>query len=168
MKKRQTSRFFSRRLIENREMRIFLSSTFSDMTQERQALIKTFEMLKIEANRRKVTLYVLDLRWGVTEDESRSGKVLSVCLEEIEMQYGALRNEHDVDALFLLKNTDIADDNEKLTRLKLEINTQDHFPKSEYTSIDDLCQKVERGILEILDKHFPDQETTRLGRERIV
>lgn len=218
MKIRQTSRFDSRHLIENREMRIFLSSTFSDMAQERQALIKTFEMLKIEANRRNVTLCVLDLRWGVTEDESRSGKVLSVCLEEIEhshpffigllgnrygsspnisvleknpeleerypwiredinnglsfteieMQYGALRNEHDVDALFFLKNTDIADDNEKLTRLKREINTQDRFPKSEYTSIDDLCQKVERGILEILDKHFPDQETTRLGRERIA
>lgn len=218
MKNRQTSRFFSRRLIENREMRIFLSSTFSDMALERQTLIKTFEMLKIEANRRNVTLCVLDLRWGVTEDESRSGKVLSVCLEEIEhshpffigllgncygsspnvsvleknpeleerypwiredinnglsfteieMQYGALRNEHDVDALFFLKNTNIADDNEKLTRLKLEINTQDRFPKSEYTSIDDLCQKVERGILDILDKHFPDQETTRLGRERIA
>ena len=84
MAEQQISRFDSRRLIDNREMRIFLSSTFSDMQQEREALIKTFQSLKIEAIRRNVTLSVLDLRWGVTDDEARSGKVLSVCLEEIE------------------------------------------------------------------------------------
>lgn len=77
-------RFDSNYLIENRQIRVFLSSTFSDMKEERSALIKTFEILKIEASRRNVVLSVVDLRWGVTDEESRNGKVLSVCLNEIE------------------------------------------------------------------------------------
>ena len=214
----QNSRFDSRRLIDNREVRIFLSSTFSDMQQERTALIKTFDTLKIVANRRNITLSVIDLRWGVTEEESRSGKVLSVCLEEIEhshpffigllgsrygtsparseieknpelkerypwiqedidnelsitemeMQYGVLRNDKDVDALFLIKNTPntLPDDNVRLTSLKNQILDQSRFPTCDYTSIDDLCQKVETAVLAILDKHFPQTENNRLEHER--
>lgn len=75
---------FESHLIENREIRIFLSSTFSDMDSERSALVKRFNKLKLEANRRNVSLSLLDLRWGVTEEEARTGKVLSVCLNEIE------------------------------------------------------------------------------------
>lgn len=83
MKNFQHSRFASH-LIENREIRIFLSSTFSDMDDERSALVKLFQKLKVEANQRNVALTLLDLRWGVTDEESRTGKVLSVCLNEIE------------------------------------------------------------------------------------
>ena len=220
MAEQKISRFDSQRLINNRELRIFLSSTFTDMQQERKALIKTFQTLKIESIKRNVTLSVLDLRWGVTDEEACTGKVLSVCLEEIEhshpffigllgncygsspdisvleinpelkerypwvcediknglsyteieMQYGALRNDHDVDALFFIKNTDdiVADDNEKLTRLKQQIHEQNRFPKSEYTSIDDLCGQVKSSVLAILDKHFPEKESTRLEHERTV
>jgi len=78
------SRFDSEYLIRNRHVRIFLSSTFSDMQEERSALVKTFEMLKIKANQRNVIFSVVDLRWGVTEEEARTGKVLSICLNEIE------------------------------------------------------------------------------------
>lgn len=77
-------RFDSRRLIDNRQIRIFLSSTFSDMQGERDALIKTFNSLKIDAAKRDVALSVVDLRWGVTDEEARTGKVISVCLNEIE------------------------------------------------------------------------------------
>ncbi len=218
MVNQQNSRFDSRRLIDNREVRIFLSSTFSDMQQERTALLKTFDTLKIEANRRNITLSVVDLRWGVTEEESRSGKVLSVCLEEIEhshpffigllgsrygtspdrseieknpelkerypwiqedidnelsitemeMQYGVLRNDKDVDALFLIKNTPntLSDDNVRLTCLKNQILDQSRFPTCDYTSLGDLCQKVETAVLSILDKHFPQTENNRLEHER--
>ena len=83
MERKMNSRFESH-LIENREIRIFLSSTFSDMDDERSALVKLFHKLKLEANQRNVSLTLLDLRWGVTDEESRTGKVLSVCLNEIE------------------------------------------------------------------------------------
>ena len=82
--KEQQSRFDSKTAFENRQIRIFLSSTFSDMQKERDALVKTFNSLKLEANKRNVTLSVVDLRWGVTEEEARTGKVISVCLNEIE------------------------------------------------------------------------------------
>ena len=61
---------FENHLIDNRQVRIFLSSTFSDMQKERDALIQTFEMLKVEAAKRNVSLSVVDLRWGVTEEEA--------------------------------------------------------------------------------------------------
>ena len=51
--KEQQSRFDSKKAIENRQIRIFLSSTFSDMQEERDGLVKTFNSLKIEANKRK-------------------------------------------------------------------------------------------------------------------
>ena len=66
-------------------MPVFISSTFQDMQEERDALIKkTFPRLKLFAAQRMVTLTPIDLRWGVTEREAKSGKVLELCLNEIE------------------------------------------------------------------------------------
>ena len=108
-----STRFDSNRLIENRQIRIFLSSTFSDMQEERSALVKTFEKLKVSAARRNVTLSLLDLRWGVTDEEARSGKVISVCLNEIEHSHpffiGLLGNRYGYapDSMELNKNHDL-------------------------------------------------------------
>ena len=84
---KKSTHFDSHRLVENRQILLFLSSTFSDMQEERSALVKSFEKLKLTAARRNVTLSLLDLRWGVTDEEARSGKVISVCLNEIEHSY---------------------------------------------------------------------------------
>lgn len=72
-------------LIENRSMRVFISSTFRDMQDERDYLMKrTFPKLRQLASARDVTLTELDLRWGITEEESKSGKVVDICFREIE------------------------------------------------------------------------------------
>ena len=72
-------------LIENRQIRVFISSTFRDMQDERDYLMKrTFPKLKKLAAERDVTLTELDLRWGITEEEAKSGKVVEICLREIE------------------------------------------------------------------------------------
>lgn len=72
-------------LISNRQIRIFISSTFLDMQNEREILIKrTLPRLRKAALERDVTLTFLDLRWGITEEEAKSGKVLEICLREIE------------------------------------------------------------------------------------
>lgn len=72
-------------LIDNRQIRIFISSTFRDMQDERDYLMKrTFPKLRKLAAERDVTLTELDLRWGITEEESKSGKVVEICLREIE------------------------------------------------------------------------------------
>lgn len=217
MKTQPLSRFESH-LIENRQVRFFLSSTFADMDDERTALVQLFHKLRMVANKRNVMLSLIDLRWGVTEEESRTGKVLSVCLNEIEhshpffigllgsrygstpkstellknpdlaerypwigkdiesglsitemeMQYGVLRNEDHIDAAFFFKNTPntLPDDDEKLTNLKDKIREQKRFPVQDYTSKDDLCTKVEGAVLDILDKYFPNEDTTTLGKVR--
>lgn len=72
-------------LIENRHIRVFISSTFQDMQGERDYLMKhTFPTLRKLASERDVTLTEIDLRWGITEEESKSGKVVEICLREIE------------------------------------------------------------------------------------
>lgn len=72
-------------LIDNRQIRVFISSTFQDMQGERDYLMKhTFPVLRKRAAERDVTLTELDLRWGITEEEAKTGKVVEICLREIE------------------------------------------------------------------------------------
>ena len=66
-------------------MRVFLSSTFADMQDERDYLVKhTFPALKRMCAARGVDFTVVDLRWGITEEESQQGKVLEICLDEVD------------------------------------------------------------------------------------
>ncbi len=71
--------------ILNRQMPVFISSTFRDMQDERDVIIKeTFPKLRVFAAQRMVSLTPIDLRWGITEKEAKSGKILELCLHEIE------------------------------------------------------------------------------------
>ena len=55
------------------------------MQDERDFLMRrTFPRLRMLAAERDVTLSELDLRWGITQEESESGKVVGICLNEIE------------------------------------------------------------------------------------
>lgn len=71
--------------IPNRIIKVFISSTFQDMHKERDYLmVQVFPQLQEMAQKRNVKFIPIDLRWGVTEEESRSGKVLELCLQEID------------------------------------------------------------------------------------
>jgi nephrocystin-3 len=68
-----------------RVIRVFISSTFRDMQAERDYLVKfTFPQLRRLCESRGVTWGEVDLRWGVTDEQSAEGKVLPICLEEIK------------------------------------------------------------------------------------
>lgn len=70
---------------ESREIRIFISSTFRDMQKERDYLVnKTFPELRRIASERNVILTEVDLRWGVTQEESEQGKTIEICMDEIK------------------------------------------------------------------------------------
>ena len=73
----------------SRQIRVFISSTFQDMQAERDYLInKVFPKLRLEAQKRNVSLVPVDLRWGITrEEEGQSGKVVYTCLNEIEKSH---------------------------------------------------------------------------------
>jgi hypothetical protein len=70
---------------QRREMRVFISSTFRDMQQEREELVKQiFPQLRRLCESRGVTWGEVDLRWGVPDEAKAEGKVLPLCLQEIE------------------------------------------------------------------------------------
>jgi tetratricopeptide (TPR) repeat protein len=67
-----------------RLIRVFISSTFHDMQEERDELLKfIFPQLRKLCEQRGVTWGEVDLRWGITEAEAEQGKVLTICLDEI-------------------------------------------------------------------------------------
>ncbi len=67
------------------ELRLFVSSTFRDLQPEREQLVKkVFPRIRKECRERGVEFTEIDLRWGITEDESRTGKTIRICLEEID------------------------------------------------------------------------------------
>jgi len=64
-----------------RTLRVFIFSTFSDMQEEREELVKrVFPQLRKLCELRGVTCGEVDLRWGVTDEENAEGKVLPICL----------------------------------------------------------------------------------------
>ncbi|KAL7672838.1 hypothetical protein ACOME3_007718 [Neoechinorhynchus agilis] len=64
-----------------RNVRIFVSSTFLDMQNERDILFKqVFPELRSRARALSINLYDIDLRWGVTEDSVEG--CIKVCLNE--------------------------------------------------------------------------------------
>ncbi|KAL5022413.1 hypothetical protein ScPMuIL_001568 [Solemya velum] len=67
-----------------RTARVFISSTFRDMHGERDLLTRyVFPELRAFGKKHYINVYEVDLRWGVTEEESRSNRSLEVCLSEI-------------------------------------------------------------------------------------
>ena len=71
--------------VDKHTIKVFISSTFHDMQEHRDYLIThTFPLLNYIALQRGVKFIPIDLRWGITEDESKSGKVLDLCLHSID------------------------------------------------------------------------------------
>eukprot|EP01105_Mastigella_eilhardi_P028097 TRINITY_DN902_c1_g1_i4.p1 TRINITY_DN902_c1_g1~~TRINITY_DN902_c1_g1_i4.p1 ORF type:complete len:1050 (-),score=224.67 TRINITY_DN902_c1_g1_i4:515-3502(-) len=69
----------------NLGVRVFVSSTFNDMKAERELLSKSvFPQLRAELATRGIALSEVDLRWGVTTDQSQNGDTIRICLSEID------------------------------------------------------------------------------------
>ena len=67
------------------ELRVFISSTFRDLAEEREHLIRRiFPELRALCRRRGITFTEVDLRWGLTEEEQVLGQIIRTCLEEID------------------------------------------------------------------------------------
>ena len=70
---------------KKRNIRIFISSTFRDMMDEREQLMKiVFPELRRRCARKFIELTEVDLRWGVTDEEASQGRVIEICLNEID------------------------------------------------------------------------------------
>src|SRR5690242_18909982 len=68
------------------ELRVFISSTFRDLQEEREHLVKKiFPEIRALCRERGVTFTEVDLRWGLTEEEEALGRVIRTCMEEVDL-----------------------------------------------------------------------------------
>lgn len=71
-------------MLSVRTVRIFVSSTFSDMKVERDALQRrVFPLLSRQCAERGWQFQVVDLRWGVSEEAAHDQRTMRTCLKEV-------------------------------------------------------------------------------------
>jgi hypothetical protein len=69
---------------QSKTFRIFVSSTFSDLKEERNALQeRVFPRLRELCMSRGFRFQAIDLRWGVSEEAALDQRTVPICLEEI-------------------------------------------------------------------------------------
>jgi tetratricopeptide (TPR) repeat protein len=67
------------------ELRVFISSTFRDLHEEREHLVKKiFPEIRVLCRERGIEFTEIDLRWGLSEEEEKLGRIIRSCLEEID------------------------------------------------------------------------------------
>eukprot|EP00741_Cyanophora_paradoxa_P007792 tig00001208_g7539.t1 len=65
-------------------VRVFFSSTFSDMEQERNDLISdVYPFLRLVARRYGLDFQAVDMRWGVSDEAVDDHNVVQICSEEV-------------------------------------------------------------------------------------
>ena len=71
--------------VTSRTFRIFISSTFGDLQEERNALQKSvFPKLRKLCRQHGCRFQAIDLRWGVREEAGLDQQTMKICLGEIE------------------------------------------------------------------------------------
>lgn len=65
-------------------IRIFVSSTFSDFQQERDTLQEyVFPMLQEFCQENNISFQAVDLRWGVSQEDTLKQQTMEICLKEL-------------------------------------------------------------------------------------
>ena len=73
----------------SKTFRIFVSSTFSDLKAERDALQRfVFPRLRELCASRGARFQAIDLRWGVSEEAGLDQRTMPICLGEIDRRAG--------------------------------------------------------------------------------
>jgi nephrocystin-3 len=70
---------------QNREVRIFISSTFRGMNNDRKALVDhVFPEISRRCKERGIGFTYVDLRWGITSEEVDQGLATPICFQQID------------------------------------------------------------------------------------
>jgi len=72
-------------VLSSKTFRVFISSTFSDLKEERNALHRwAFPHLRDLCREHEARFQAVDLRWGVSDEAGLDQQTLKICLREIE------------------------------------------------------------------------------------
>ena len=97
-------------ILTNRKARVFISSTFLDMSVERNALVhRVFPALRKHFESKKIDIVEIDLRWGILDEEVVDGNLIEICISEVRRcapfflgiignNYGSVPSDEDVDS----------------------------------------------------------------------
>ena len=70
--------------MRNRYIRFFVSSTFEDMTKERDLLQEVLNNLGKEYSQKGWQIEAVDLRWGISEEAGLDNKTMQICKTELK------------------------------------------------------------------------------------
>ncbi len=71
---------------ENREVRVFISSTFRGMNNDRKVLVDhVFPEIRRRCAERGIGFTEVDLRWGITTEDVDRGLAAPICFQQIEL-----------------------------------------------------------------------------------
>ncbi|EDQ89080.1 uncharacterized protein MONBRDRAFT_25662 [Monosiga brevicollis MX1] len=104
-----------RSVIEKGQITIFLSSPFVTMEHERTLFVESYvPMLKATCESRGILLKVVDLRWGITQEQADENETLLICLKELSLsdifvglygrRYGSCYDPADPNSAWVLHN----------------------------------------------------------------
>ena len=72
-------------LKEPHVLRIFFSSPFNGMGEERESLTKLYwPQIQSLSNSKGIQFVPVDMRWGITTEQSSSAQTVNICLREID------------------------------------------------------------------------------------
>ena len=73
------------KLRDRRVVKIFFSSPFGGMEEEREELTrKYFPQIHHACNAKGLQFVAVDMRWGITAESSENAQVINICLREID------------------------------------------------------------------------------------
>lgn len=111
------------------------------------------EMLKIEAIPDRYSFIVKDLENGLS-------------ITEIEIQFGVLRAEDEVNASFYIKKSGEGIPDPRQERLKKSVRAQSKHTVYDYETVDQLGDQVMREFRLLLDRLYPENEVPTAEERR--
>lgn len=69
--------------MRNRYIRFFVSSTFADMTRERNLLQHLFRKISADYLKKEWQIEMVDLRWGISKEAGLENRTMQICKEEL-------------------------------------------------------------------------------------
>lgn len=73
------------KLRDPRVVKIFFSSPFGGMEEEREEMTRRyFPQIHHACNSKGLQFVAVDMRWGITAESSENAQVINICLREID------------------------------------------------------------------------------------